>query len=218
LSHFEYSNHLVKKDEIELFDGKVRDSKDDEEIVNQLIITFVITNSQIPIRMRDKLFDRIASIWKRAAFRDTLIALCRLKAASSTKLLDVTGKNWAELSRALQYLRKIGLVHATQKVKGIGSRGGPKPTIWGIHGYNPEDIKAAIEEHHRITSPVFSEAKRLTQFMLDEYFTSGSKFQNEITIIEIQNVIRRVSSGYDKYTLTQLVASSLQEKGFKVWR
>ncbi len=95
MSHFGYSNHLVKKDERELFDGKVRDSKDDEEIVNQLIITFVITNSQIPIRMRDKLFDRIACIWKRAAFRDTLIALCRLKAASSTKLLDVTGKNWA---------------------------------------------------------------------------------------------------------------------------
>jgi len=217
MSPFEFSNHAGKNNELELFGEIARNSTDDEEIVNKLIINFVITNSQIPHRLRDKLFDRIASIWNRASYRETLIALCRLKAASSTKLLNVTGLNWADLSRAIRYLKTIGLAFATQKVKIIGSKGGPKPTIWGILGYSPEDIKNAVEEHYRISSPAFSEAERLTQLILDEYFAS-SNYQHEITLKEIQKVIRQKSSGYDKYHLNRLVVTLLQSKGVKVWR
>jgi len=164
----EYPDRLSVDDILELFIRNTINSKNVKVISNRLIIIFVINYSQLPIIVRDEFFSGIVNIWKSASRREAFIALCRFRAASPKKIMTRTGIPHSNMSRALSYLESTGLISPTQKIRVPGSRGGPKPTILGIHGCKPEDIREVIEEHFRISSPVFSEAERLAQLMLDE--------------------------------------------------
>lgn len=208
----EYSDKLSVDDVLELLTRNAINSKNVKEIANKLLITFVLNYSRLPKIVRDEFFRGIGYIWKSASRGEAIIALCRLRAASPKKLMTVTRIPHSNLSRDLRYFESTGLISKTQKTKVPGSKGGPKTTIWGIYGCKPEDIREAIEEHFRISSPAFSEAERLAQLMLDEL--KG----DECRLKDIQGLVRKNSSGYDRLALINLVSTQLQQKGIAIWR
>ena len=63
-----------------------------------------------------------------------------------------------------------------------------------------------------ISSPVYSEAKRLAQLILAKL--NG----NDWGIKDMSDFVRKNSSGYDLPTLINLVSTQIQEGGIKVWR
>ena len=203
---------------LELYAQNVINSKDEKEIANKLIVTFITNYSQLPTGVRDEFFTRTAHIWKSTPRRETIITLCRLRAASPQKIASVTGITRPNLSRALNYLKSTGLISLTQKIRVSHSKGGPKPSIYGILGYKPEDIRNAAEEHLRISSPAFNEAERLTQLILDDNIVVKQYHGDGLTSKYIQNFIRCNSSGYDVPILVSFVSSKLNEKGIPIWR
>jgi len=200
----------------ELLADSINDSDNYNLTANKLIIKYVINYSQLPTRLRDELFIKIANIWRIKGRRETFIALCRMRAASSNMLLESTGLTGNDLSRGLKYLRLEGLVKAAQKVKVYGIKGGPKHTIWGILGYTPDDVTKAIQTHLKMSTPAYGEAERITQLLLDDYIPNLPQFQKDLRFKEIHTFVKRKSTGYDTYTVARLVARRLHRKGVKV--
>lgn len=190
------------------------------ENINELIVTFVTINSQLPDNLRDEFFTKFGTIWKSNQIRESLIVLCRLRAATQRQIQRETGLSRTSVSRAFTYLRDQGLIKPATKVRSIFSKGGPRPTIWAVLDHDPEDILKASQDHVKSSSPVYSEAERITQFILDEYLTLKPDWmRDQIKFKEILHIIRENTTNYQVADLAKLVALQLQnDMGVKVWR
>lgn len=188
--------------------------------VNELIVTFVGINSQLPDNLRDKFFAKFGIIWKTRSYRETLIELCRLGAATQFQLEKSVGMSDSSISRAINYLHKNGLIKPATRVRSAYSKGGPRPIVWAPLNYAPEDIIKASEEHVRSSTPSFSEAERISQLILDEYLSLKPDWlQNQINFKEIIEITRKNTTNFQVADVANLVALQLQNsQGVNVWR
>ena len=188
--------------------------------INELIVTFVTINSQLPDNLRDEFFTKFETIWKSNQIRKTFIELCRLRAATQKQIQNNTGLSDASVSRAFTYLRDQGLIKPATKVKSLYSKGGPRPTIWATITHNPEDVLRASEDHIEKSSPTYTEAERITQLILDEYLVLKPDWmRKKIHIKEIIGVVRENTTNFQVSDMVKLVAIQLQNQHkINVWR
>jgi len=188
--------------------------------VNELIVTFVTINSQLPDELRDEFFVKFGTIWKSRQYRETLIELARLGAATQQQIQKLTGLSVASTSRAFKYLHEQGLIKPATRIRSIFSKGGPRPVVWAVINHKPEDVLKASENHVRQSTPSFTEADRISQLILDEYLVLKPDWmQDQIHIKEIISIVRKNSSNFQVADVAKLVALELQNKhGLKVTR
>jgi len=188
--------------------------------VNELIVTFVGINSQLPDNLRDEFFTKFGSIWKTKSFRETLIELCRSGAATQFQLENKTKLSNASISRAIKFLNKNGLIKPATRVRSAYSKGGPRPIVWAPINYLPEDILRASEEHVRSSTPSFSEAERISQLILDDYLSLKPDWlKTQIKYKEIIKITRQNTTNFQVADVANLVAIQLQNfHGVNVWR
>ncbi len=198
MSPVEYPEKLDLKDALRLCAVGVKDIYEDE-ILNRVILQTVNNYSWLPSELRDELFDGIGNILKSRPRREVLLVLSRVRAATPQSIIHMTGISRPTLSRALDYLKSVGLISDTQKIEVDGSKGGPKPTVWGILGCTSDDVERAVEEHFTIAELYDREAERLAYSVLDHSFR-GLFYECYLT-----HFVRRNSSRYDITTLTDIL-------------
>lgn len=188
--------------------------------VNELIVTIVGINSQLPDNLRDEFFTKFGRIWKSNQIRETIIELCKSGAATQGQLQSRTGFSSASISRSIKFLKNYGLILPATRVRSIYSKGGPRPVVWAVINYKPEDILKASEDHVRSSTPAFSEAERISQLILDEYLAIKPDWlQRQIKYKEIISITRENTTNFQVADVANLVAIQLQNwHEVKVWR
>ncbi|MFX0211959.1 MAG: hypothetical protein ACFFDT_38645 [Candidatus Hodarchaeota archaeon] len=190
------------------------------ESVNQLLVTFVTINSQLPDNLRREFFTKVDKIWGTDSIRKTFLYLCNHRAATQFMISKGTNLSIMSVSRAVNYLKKEKLIVEATKVRMAYSKGGPRPSVWAVINYDPEDVKEACEKHARINTPAFSEANRITQFILDEFLALKPEWlKKQIQYRDIIKIIRENSTNYQFSDMAQIVSEQLQvQHGVKIWR
>jgi len=188
--------------------------------VNELILTFVGINSQLPDNLRDEFFSKFGEIWKCNSYRETIIELCRSGAATQFQLQKRTRYSNQSISRAIKYLHEKGLITPATRVRSVYSKGGPRPIVWAPINYVPEDILRASQDHVRSSTPSFSEAERISQLILDEYLSLKPDWlKKQINYKEIIEITRKNTTNFQVADVANLVALQLQNSHeVKVWR
>jgi len=188
--------------------------------VNELIVTFVTINSQLPDNLRDEFFTKFGTIWKSRQYRETLIQLSRLGAATQEQIRKLTGLSVASTSRAFKYLHEQELIKPATKVKSLYSKGGPRPIIWATITHKPEDVLRASQGHIEKSTPTYTEAKRISQLILDEYLVLKPDWmRDKIHIKEIIEIVRKNTTNFQVADMVKLVAIQLQNQhNVNVWR
>ena len=198
LSPVEYRENLDLENALRLSAVGVKDF-DVDEVLQRVILKSVTIYSWLPSELRDELFNRIGNILKNRPHREVLLTLSRVKAATPQSIIHMTGISRPNLSRALDYLKSMGLISAIRKIEVEGSKGGPRPTVWGILGCTSDDVESAVEEHFSISKLYDREAERLAYSILDHSFR-GLFYECYLT-----HFVRRNSSNYDITTLTDIL-------------
>jgi predicted transcriptional regulator len=181
-----------------------------------IITTFVgIIIDQQENRKRE-LITKLVTIFRNKSNTETLLSLASHRAATMRTLLNDIDLSEMSVNRSLNILKHLGLIHRAGKTKQAKSLGGPKPTVWAIHGYKPDDITQAIVTHQRLSSPLYSESEKATQLIIDDYI--ASKNPKEVTREEIWPLIKKLNPGFSIKEFGDRVLSNLQKQGIKVWR
>lgn len=118
----------------------------------------------------------------------------------------------ASVYRGLNSLVGLGLVERVMpRREGVG-----RPyTIFAVRGYRPEDVVGALHRASAGRSPVYSEVRKVTQLIMEEYLEPrGLK---EISRREILSETRAYCKGFYSGDVARLVAQELSQTGVKVW-
>jgi len=138
---------------------------------NKLFVTYVTNISQLPQGLADEFFTCFEKIFSRKPISRTLRFLCTFKAATASTI----GRALPEYSiqaiyRALGVLNQMGLVLIPHRgTAKRWRRGGPKPKIYAIFGYDPTDITAAMEQEALTDLPGHVSLEKITQLIIDDY-------------------------------------------------
>lgn len=183
---------------------------------NELIVTFVTNFSFLERERKRQLVTKLGTILHSPTILETLEVLCDRKAATITTLCRDYRFDKMALSRSLGELRSMGLVLPTGKALHVKNLGGPKPTVWAIIGYDPQDVAKANQEHNKTASPLYTESNRVAQIVLDDYLTP--RRLSECNLSDISYYINKQNPGFPKPDFTNQVLTVLRSKGVTVWR
>jgi hypothetical protein len=120
------------------------------------------------------------------------------------------------LGRCLSLLEESGLIVRACRIDPRGRGGGPRPTVYAVPDYTPEDIQHAIQRHMELTSPLYREVYRLTQLFIDDYISPYQRRE----VSAAQDVIpflRANSAGFPIRDLLRPFYDLLRERGVAVW-
>lgn len=95
------------------------------------------------------------------------------------------------------------------------SKGGPRPTIFAVEEYNPDDINKALQLHEAMCSKKFRTATRISQLLLEEYIEPTG-----VKEIKYQTIASEYKKRFDRVDpdILDMTASYLHKVGVKVWR
>ena len=183
-----------------------------------LILSGDETNSALDIESIQESLSTLSAIFSSQSLARAFIHFCRHRCSTAYMLQMETGLPETSAYRALKRLRSLGLIEPVYRIPIHGLRkGGPRPIIWGLKGcYQPKDVARCIQHHRRLLSPKFRLAENIAQIILDRYI----KPQNihEISYRTILIILREFRVPFNLYDIAHLTATSLSEKGVKVWR
>ena len=208
LSPVEYPENLDLENALRLCAVGVKDI-DVDEVLKRVILKTVNNYSWLHSDLRDELFNRIGNILKSRPRREVLLTLFQVRAATPQSIIHITGISRPNLSRSLDYLKSMGLIFAIRKIEVNGSKGGPRPTVWGILGCTSDDVERAVNEHCRIASFYDIEAGRLASIVYDQLFW-GKFHESNLT-----HFVRKNSSGYDITILTDILYRKIKTIGIR---
>ncbi len=117
--------------------------------------------------------------------------------------------------RGLSQLKDLGVAVTAGHIQQQNIRG-PKPVVWALFNYIPEDITKAVHQHMKTMTPMFTESARVGQLILDEYFTPMKT--DEAKFIEIYKYIKNNNPGFPKIDFADQVCNYLLLQGKKIWR
>jgi hypothetical protein len=120
------------------------------------------------------------------------------------------------LSRIIKLLEERGLIVRACRIDPKGRGGGPRPTVYAVPNYTPEDIQHATTQHMILTSPLYREVYRLTQLFMDDYISPYQRRE----VSAAQDVIpflRANSAGFPIRDLLRPFYDLLRERGVTVW-
>ena len=176
----------------------------------KLLLSFYNNFACLPDSWTDELLSFHEKIVRSKATSRTLIFLCRFKAATMATLMrSLPEIPEVTLYRTLKDLIRMGLV--ITPVRGGTSRhrkGGPRPRIYAILGYEPENIAKARERDALSQMPQGVSVERLTQLIMEEYVEPQKP-----TFVEIKwlrNYLKEKARDYYSNDLLELVVYRLQ--------
>ena len=176
----------------------------------KLLLLFYNNFACLPDSWTDELLSFHEKIVRSKATSRTLIFLCRFKAATMATLMrSLPEIPEATLYRTLKDLMRMGLV--VTPVRGGTSRhrrGGPRPRIYAILGYEPENIAKARERDVLSQMPQGVSVERLTQLIMEEYVEPQKPIFVEIKWL--RNYLREKARDYYSNNLLELVVYRLQ--------
>lgn len=157
------------------------------------------------------------SIFRGRATAEVFLYLCKNGASTSWVLQVQLNMSEATTFNALKRLRSSNIVEPMIRImQKKGTKGGPRPTIWGLIGCTNEEIAGAINLHHRCMSPKYRLAEEIAQKMLKEYIIP--KGVNEISLLDIVKEVKMGGRKFQYMDVANLAAQYLHEEGIKIWR
>jgi hypothetical protein len=183
---------------------------------NELIVTFVTNFRFLEAERKRQLVTKLGTILHSPSHLEILEALCDRRAATILTLCRDYNLDKMTVGRSLSELRTMGLAFPTGKAIHLKNMGGPKPTLWAILGYDPQDVVNAIDRHSKAVTPLFSESDRVAQIILDEYFTP--RHLKECNLRDITYYINKNNPGFPKPDFINNVCRTLDRRGVRVWR
>jgi len=188
---------------------------------NQLLLSNERSNSKKEGGLTLELLSRLTRVTSSKKTTDLLLYSLRRRAFTAMTcqnemddMAEATFYRCVKRLLAEKFLVKV--MKVPRATRGRRGRGGPKPIVYAVPDYDPDEIAKAMQIHRRFKSPKFREAHKVTQLILDEYIDMETK-NPEIKYMEIMEILKsRLSSVQPD--LADLVAQDLNERGVKVWR
>jgi hypothetical protein len=147
---------------------------------------------------------------------DTLLALCSLRAGTIATMIQQFGLDKMSVCRGLSELKTMGVAVTAGQVQQPNIRG-PKPTVWALYNYAPEDIASAVQKHMKAMSPMFTESARVGQLVLDEYFTRYT-WKSEEKMSQVAQFVNSHNPGFPKGEFLDHVANYCLLQGKRLTR
>lgn len=185
---------------------------DSRELVSKIAIII----SELPRNKQEEILKKFNQVFGIPSNSDTLLALCSLKAATITTMIHQFGLDRMAVCRGLSELKTLGVAVTAGHVSQPNIRG-PKPTVWALYNYVPEDIVSAVQKHMKAMSPMFTESARVGQMVLDEYF-SRYDWKKEEAFNTVAPFINKNNPGFPKGEFIDHVCNYLLLQGKRVIR
>jgi len=144
--------------------------------------------------------------------REIFVRLLVVRASCALILQRDLKLSMASVYRELNSLIGLGLVERVMPRRaGVG-----RPyTIYAVKGHRPEDVVEALHRAAATRSPVYSQVRNVTQFILEDYLEPRGL--SEISWREIVEETRTYCKGFYSRDVARLVARELSQVGVKVW-
>ena len=194
-------------------------SRDDKKSSSYIdaVFDFLLSHDnkkyQNPEAVLRDFFSEVERICVSSVRREILIYLMVHGAASITVIFEATRIPIASIYREVRRLVEMGLVECFPPRR--EGKGRPS-TVYGRVGCSPEEVVRAFENDRARKNPSYPVVKRLTQLILEDYFTTDGP--REISWKEILKTTRDHCKGYYNVDIANLVARELSREGIKIWR
>lgn len=191
---------------------------DEIEIVKRLFTTI----SQTPQSLQQGIVKRLFTILRAESNTKVLLRLCETQVDTRYVLSKELGLSKRSTYNALEALIGLGLVFNARPLSlGVPKRRGPKPALFAIIGYENscDAIARAVERDRLARTPAYAEVKRITQLLLDDYFskiTRGEIWGNRVYKRVMYPIVKKECRGVRWFDLVPMVERELRKIGLEV--
>ena len=184
--------------------------------INAVLLQVGTIISQSPDPFQAQITKRLCNLIRSEAAAQIFIRLCKTQADTPFVLIRELEMPARTAYNALTRLKQMELVVETQPLRGM-VRTGAKASVFALSGYEPEALMAAMERDRLARSPAYTEVKRITQLLIDDYLRTISKgTMDRAYRAEVNAVIRRECRGAHFVDLIPLVEVELKRQGLVV--
>ena len=184
--------------------------------INAVLLQVGTIISQSPDPFQAQITKRLCNLIRSEAAAQIFIRLCKTQADTPFVLIRELEIPTRTTYNALTRLKQMELVVETQPLRGM-VRTGAKASVFALSGYEPEALMAAMERDRLARSPAYTEVKRITQLLIDDYLRTISKgTMDQVYRAEVNAVIRRECRGVHFVDLLPLVEVELKRQGLEV--
>jgi len=182
------------------------------DMLFDFFLSYDNSNSVDPESVLRGFFSFVEKICVSGVRREVFVHLLVVRASCALMLQRDLGLSVASVYRGLNSLVELGLVERVMPRRdGVG-----RPyTIFAVRGYRPEDVVEALHRASAGRSPVYSEVRKVTQLILEEYLEPRGL--EEISWKEILRETQAYCKGFYSGDVARLVARELSQTGVKVW-
>lgn len=190
----------------------------DSDAVNEVLQRIGTIISQSPTTLQKRITERLCNLLRSGAAAQIFIRLCREKADTPfllTRELDIPPRT---VYNALTRLRQMGLIVESRPLRGV-VRPGAKAGVFALTGYEAENLIGAVERDRHARTPSYTEVKRITQLLLDDYLpviSHGNTLKGKVYRVEIRPIVKRECRGTHFVDLLPLVEVELRRQGLAV--
>ena len=190
----------------------------DSDAVNEVLQRLGTIIGQTPQELQKKIVARLCDLLRSRAAAQIFIRLCKEKADTKhvlSKELDIPSRT---VYYAIERLRRMGLVVEARPLGGA-RRAGAKASVYALVGYEPDSLTRAMKRDRLARSPVYAEVRRITQLLLEDYFsiiTHGNTLNGRIYRAEVKQIVKRECRSLRFLDVLPLVEVELKKTGLAV--
>ena len=188
----------------------------DSDAVNEVLQRIGAIISQSPTPLQKRVTESLCTLLRSGAAAQIFIRLCSEKADTPYLLareLDIPPRT---VYNALTRLRQMGLIVESQPLRG-SVRPGAKAGVFALTGYQAENLLEAVQRDRHARTPAYTEVKRITQLLLDDYLRVIShRNMGKAYRSEVNKIVRRECRGVHFVDLLPLVEGELRKQGLVV--
>src|SRR3972149_12159050 len=187
------------------------------DVFRKLLLLNERNNLSQALKNIQELLSFSENIFTSSAVAEAFLYFCLHGAATGWILQTELNMPEATVYRTIKRLRALSVIEPAIKVSKIrNSKGGPRPTVWALHGASADEISEALSLHFKKLSPKYRIAEEVAQTILDKYMVR--KKSNEISYREIVIHIKELNIPFKTPDIADLAAEYLSGNGIKVWR
>ena len=185
------------------------------DMLNEILFTSVVNNSQTPLRVLEQFFTWVESISASEIRKKIFIYFLDNKASTVPVLIKTLDVCYKSAYREVNILESKGILEKIINAKYIKKKTGRSPAIWGLVGqYRPDDVIQAIERHKYRNNKGYKLIEKISQSILDDFVIIDNKIYEK----DIESVVRKYCKGFYHADITKQVAVALVKKGIRVIR
>lgn len=182
----------------------------------ELIVSNVTTNPPKSRRVREvELISLFQAITAGVTF-EVLIYFLKNRAATSSVVIMETRLPYASVYRAIKVLKSLGFLRMATKVRNhVEVKGGPRPNVWALPGAREDQVREAVNRHHKISWDEFLIAEKLIgELMASQRLrVLGEITRQEILIMTRSSTFLR---GPDLVKMADRIGQHMRTEGIEV--